>query len=246
MQRRSAFPGILLVLSIAGLTCLAVPSISAGSSPPACPVTETGLPITLLFTSVMRDTAAAAPGSVLCVLDLGQDSLAVGTAEVTGQTPLAVTAWQGDPGHGLPGAACGNEMGFELWDSGNDKLYKWCDATYTRGDSLFCSDSYTVIEVRFFIPTGACCAGNGYCAVRTSDQCAASGGSWLGAEVPCDPNPCPAACCFAGQLCQLLDAAACASQNGHFKLGHDCSNAHICEEEPAEKSTWGRIKNGYR
>ncbi|MEZ4649867.1 MAG: hypothetical protein R3E97_13980, partial [Candidatus Eisenbacteria bacterium] len=37
---------------------------------------------------------------------------------------------------------------------------------------------------------GACCLSDGTCDIRTESDCLAQDGSWQGAEVPCDPNPC--------------------------------------------------------
>lgn len=82
------------------------------------------------------------------------------------------------------------------------------------------------------IPTGACCIdpiftpngpvvpGNrAPCIVRTEAQCVASGGRFLGVNVPCSAAACATvgACCFegfAGPICQVMTAAECATTVG--------------------------------
>ncbi|MEZ4647752.1 MAG: hypothetical protein R3E97_03025 [Candidatus Eisenbacteria bacterium] len=37
---------------------------------------------------------------------------------------------------------------------------------------------------------GACCLPGGGCVVLSEEECAAGQGDWIGADVPCDPDPC--------------------------------------------------------
>jgi hypothetical protein len=55
--------------------------------------------------------------------------------------------------------------------------------------------------------------------------CADAGGSFLGPETVCDPNPCPGprgACCFADESCRLLTEEDCAEAGGTY-LGDSVS-----------------------
>lgn len=59
------------------------------------------------------------------------------------------------------------------------------------------------------VSTGACCIGE-QCTITTEADCA---GRWLGANVPCDPNPClsTGACCIGG-VCSITTQPDCAGQ----------------------------------
>jgi subtilisin-like proprotein convertase family protein len=59
------------------------------------------------------------------------------------------------------------------------------------------------------LATGACCMGDGGCAVTSSQICAS--GAWA-ADGTCGPSACPpsGACCFGDGTCDLMTQAACA------------------------------------
>jgi len=57
---------------------------------------------------------------------------------------------------------------------------------------------------------GACCLPGGGCQLLTQGECAAAGGDFQGAEIPCSPNPCPVtwACCYNGD-CFMVTQEDC-------------------------------------
>ncbi|MCC6321312.1 MAG: hypothetical protein IT438_07750 [Phycisphaerales bacterium] len=60
--------------------------------------------------------------------------------------------------------------------------------------------------------TGACCVpGSASCFTDTSANCTSPGvgGTFLGANVSCTPEPCPGACCAPDGTCSIATAAAC-------------------------------------
>jgi len=76
--------------------------------------------------------------------------------------------------------------------------------------------------------TGACCAGDGSCSVRTEDQCTAAGGTYQGDGTSCSPNPCPqpttGACCAADGSCTVSTEAQCTAAGGTYQgNGTGCS-----------------------
>ena len=117
--------------------------------PTSCPVDSTGLPITLLLSGVYLDGVPVEAGDLLCVTDVGQDSLPVGAAPLGGSYPLAVTAWEGDPGYSLPGAVCGDVIGYRLRVGATGATYTDVVAAYTTGDSAFCGEPYTTVTLWF-------------------------------------------------------------------------------------------------
>jgi len=80
---------------------------------------------------------------------------------------------------------------------------------------------------------GACCFSDGSCQYLLETDCATAGGSWLGALVPCDPNPCPQpvyACCFATGECDLLTAEACTGAGGTPQPGITSCTPNPCPQ----------------
>jgi hypothetical protein len=70
---------------------------------------------------------------------------------------------------------------------------------------------------------GACCFADGSCTNDFSGSCISAGGTFLGAETVCAPNPCPqppGACCLPGG-CSFLDQTVCANMGGVF-IGGAC------------------------
>lgn len=154
-----------------------------------CPVTETGQPIAFVCAGVFLNDAPAASGGVLCITDLDQSDLPVGSAILTGVYPAPVAAWQGDPGHDLPGAACGERIGYRLMDAVTGTVYSVpTEVSYEAGDGLFCGEPYTKFLVYFTSSTGACCAPDGSCTVTVHAVCVGHN-IWHGG-VPCDPQLC--------------------------------------------------------
>ncbi len=100
-------------------------------------------------------------------------------------------------------------------------------------------------------PEGACCV-IGHCSVVTEEECDLVGGEWLGMGTTCDPNPCPAVCCYDivgsyQHLCAIVTQAECGTLNGFWFPDWDCCDPNPCSIfSPAERVSWGRIKNLYR
>jgi len=96
---------------------------------------------------------------------------------------------------------------------------------------------------------GACCFADGHCEQLTSRQCEAQGGTYWGVGIPCDPNPCEppgGACCFEDGSCQFIFQWQCETMGGQYQGdGTQCA-PNPCHPTPVEKTTWGRIKAGYR
>lgn len=65
---------------------------------------------------------------------------------------------------------------------------------------------------------GACCLPGGGCIEATIEECALEGGTYLGDNLPCDPNPCPGACCTE-TVCIYISAAVCDNQYSGTFLG---------------------------
>ncbi len=95
---------------------------------------------------------------------------------------------------------------------------------------------------------GACCV-IGLCSEVTQEECDLLGGEWLGYGTTCDPNPCPAVCCFwtPAHLCEILLEEECVVQNGiwHAEWG-SCDPNPCVIYTPTGNVTWGRIKSFYR
>ena len=99
-------------------------------------------------------------------------------------------------------------------------------------------------------PVGACCIDpNCVCLVRTRTQCDDEGGSYLGDDTSCDPNPCACitgACCLPEGTCVDMLMIDCEQAGGTWLgEGTDC-NPDPCEPTPTLETSWGRIKTTYR
>ena len=114
-----------------------------------CPAVDTGLPITLLLSGVYLNDVPVELGDFLCVTDVEQDSLPVGGSPLGGSYPHGVTAWRGDPGYDLPGATCGDSIGYRLRVGATGASYTNAVAIYTNGDGLFCGEPYTTVTLHF-------------------------------------------------------------------------------------------------
>jgi hypothetical protein len=82
--------------------------------------------------------------------------------------------------------------------------------------------------------SGACCGAGGVCMVTTQASC--TGGTWMGANVPCAVNTCPqpvtGACCI-GTNCSVTTQAACAGTWGGANTA--------CLPNPCVSTTTGTI-----
>lgn len=89
-------------------------------------------------------------------------------------------------------------------------------------------------------PEGACCInhqGQSFCVVMTQLDCTNNMGTWMGAGVPCIPDPCPhnGACCLFdecdGFSCVILDMDDCINQGGSYQGDNTTCNPDPCVEE---------------
>lgn len=94
------------------------------------------------------------------------------------------------------------------------------------------------ITITCAFETGACCLPGppcepGPCITTTEADCGAQGGSYLGNQTLCSPNPCGAtiagACCLASGECLLVTQSECDAAGGSY-LG-DCV---LCEPNPCQ------------
>lgn len=76
------------------------------------------------------------------------------------------------------------------------------------------------------VPTGACCDSLGACTVRTQAECATVGGTYVGDDTVCVPNPCDqptGACCLLDGICSNgVTALECNGTGETFHEGLTC------------------------
>lgn len=77
------------------------------------------------------------------------------------------------------------------------------------------------------MPYGACCLPTGECISLMEANCEAGGGSFMGDDSVCDPNPCPGACCFIDGHCEMFSEIDCVLFEGGW-LGQ----ATVCNPNP--------------
>jgi hypothetical protein len=73
-------------------------------------------------------------------------------------------------------------------------------------------------------PTGACCFSPTSCQILAQDDCANSGGTYSGDNVPCTPSPCSRGACCTSTGCAVTSEAQC---NGTF-LGNGTTCPSTC------------------
>jgi hypothetical protein len=99
---------------------------------------------------------------------------------------------------------------------------------------------------------GACCFLDGHCEMLSEQQCMGSPEyqQWIGPGTACLPNnPCApqmGACCSPDDGCVVTAAAACQAPNVWFPEWTTCQPNPCSVPVPTERTTWGRIKAGYR
>jgi len=96
-------------------------------------------------------------------------------------------------------------------------------------------------------PLGACCFGAS-CSMSSPQTCETNGGVWLGADIPCEPEPCgpsPGACCI-GESCQVASGVQCAQMGGVWLGVETVCEPNPCAPSPASGETWGAIKRHFR
>ncbi len=89
-----------------------------------------------------------------------------------------------------------------------------------------CIPQFTLTITR--CPTGACCVGE-TCSIESPAACTALGGTYVGTDIPCDPNPCLLrACCFwPSGTCVNLTEEDCGNQGGTWNSTGFCSSV-VC------------------
>jgi hypothetical protein len=96
---------------------------------------------------------------------------------------------------------------------------------------------------------GVCCIG-GECQLMFEQNCALVGGTFMGPGIDCNPNPCPAVCCFGGRRehdCEIMLEGECLAAQGYWHPEWtDCAPNPCDMYTPIERASWGRIKSVYR
>jgi len=106
------------------------------------PVDPTGLPYSIVVTEAWLDDAPLQADDEIGIFD---GELCVG-AGVVNDWPLPITAWEGDPGQGLPGFTPGNPIAYRVWSDGNATEYP-AEASYQVGNGTFGYGPYSEVTV---------------------------------------------------------------------------------------------------
>ncbi len=99
---------------------------------------------------------------------------------------------------------------------------------------------------------GACCFLDGHCEMLSEQQCMGSPeyDQWVGPGTACLPNnPCATqmgACCSPAGDCAVTPAAGCQAPSVWFPEWTTCQPNPCAVPVRTERTTWGRIKAGYR
>lgn len=116
---------------------------------------------------------------------------------------------------------------------------------------------FTLFTLEFDGPgvhQGACCYGNGTCAVVAPGDCTSADGTYLGDDTTCAAGACLGACCFAGG-CLDLAASQCGIAGGGFRgvgtacatttctapTGACCHADGTCTNDPASACSGGGV-----
>ncbi len=159
---------------------------------------------------------------------------------VPGRYYLAMTAWDYDPL---------NSGGLEIWNDtpwGTERapdgpgapgpLAGWGGSAGGSGAYSIALTGASFAEYGPPPPTGACCFTSGQCAVMTVGACTGLGGSYLGDDTSCTPNPCPppltGACCFPTTGCLELTQTLCVSGGGTYQGDNTVCWPNPCGSNP--------------
>lgn len=138
----------------------------------------------------------------------------------------------------------------------------------TTGEAKFVDDSQPPVEdlcerfglVRWGAPgynecpgeplSPACCFSDSTCMTLPEEDCIDLGGDPLGPGTSCHPNPCilplTGACCFPTGDCQILTEPECLDLGGAPQGEGTSCDPNPCVPTGMERTTWGRIRAGYR
>lgn len=127
-------------------------------------------------------------------------------------------------------------------------LSEFCVENLTIGNTYFIQAASfgdagrgaITVQVDCPCPSGGCCSEAG-CQVLTPQTCAATGGEYLGDDVPCGPNACDGACCFADGTCSDLSSGDCALQGGFFEGVATFCAGTVCPIRPTNESCDNQI-----
>ena len=111
--------------------------------------TPTGLPYTIVVEQGDKLGRPLAPGDEIGIFDIvaGEEiCVGFGVVESGASFPLAITAWQADPVHGVPGFIPGNPIRFELCPEDGTPL---CGRPEFRQGGTFGEGSFSVATVSF-------------------------------------------------------------------------------------------------
>lgn len=106
------------------------------------PVDPTGMPFAIVCN--LADGTVLEAGDEIAVFD---GDLCVGAVSCTGEWPLALTAWRGDPANSLEGFLTGNPMSFRVWQSSED-LEEVAAVNLLDGNGQFGVGPYSSIEIQ--------------------------------------------------------------------------------------------------
>ncbi|MCB9853815.1 MAG: proprotein convertase P-domain-containing protein [Phycisphaerales bacterium] len=180
---------------------------------------------TIWFSFVATDTTAFVQ---TCNSEVGDTLLAVYDGSCGGLVEIACSEDDCGSGPGFLSELCAENLII-----GNTYIIQ----AATFGDA---GRGAITVEVDCPCPSGACCSDAG-CQVLTPQTCAASGGAYLGDDLPCDVNSCDGACCFADGTCTDLSSGDCALQGGFFEgVGTFCANT-VCPIRPTNESCDNQI-----
>ncbi len=107
------------------------------------PVDPTNSPYSLIVDSATIDNINLSVGDEIGVFD---SDLCVGSASVTGDWPLNVTVWEGDPPNDIAGFTAGNTMLFKIWSVADESEYV-ATPTYTVGNGTFGLGDYAQLSL---------------------------------------------------------------------------------------------------
>ncbi len=125
----------------------------------------------------------------------------------------------------------------QAWVDNTAGNYGWIligDETTNRTAARFNSrtnpttSTRPVLAVTFTPPAavGACCLGDGSCALTGMADCDSNGGTYEGDGSSCTPNPCPqptGACCLGDGTCVITTAVDCSTQGIYQGDGASCT-----------------------
>ncbi len=106
------------------------------------PVEPTGMPFAIVC--ALGENTVLQAGDEIAVFD---GDLCVGAISCTGEWPLALTAWCGDPSNGMSGFQTGNPMSFRVWQA-SEELEEVANVVLIEGNGQFGTGPYAGVEIQ--------------------------------------------------------------------------------------------------